>query len=196
MIDNEHKTASVDELFQITMIDRVRKCKVEICLKDKDGDEVPVRETIEKLTEYVLDKVKDTEGNQCKQQIMPLMGQAMVGGLSKILGLQMTALMLSQDHTRYSLMHMMTVGFYLLQWLKKKEIKIHTTETPLSDDDLAMYDRINSANSAATAAGFMGQDPREVIKSWLKAGKLSQSDLKEMGIDDEINITKDKHEAN
>lgn len=176
---------SVDDIFKVIMIDRKRKVKMHIQLQDKHGDEVPIRETVEKLTEWVLDKVKDDEPNTCQQQIVPLMGQAVASGLIKLLGPSIGTVMMSQEETRYSLVHMMTMSFYLLKWLQKKEIHIHTYEEPVTQDDLDKYDRVSRASDLTVQMASMGGDPKKVIELLLEQGKLKTSDLKEMGLGSE-----------
>jgi len=180
----EDPGATADELFRIVMIDRKRKVRMSIQLRDEDGDEIPVRETIEKLTEFIGDKLKEEEGNVCKQQIMPLMSQAVVGGMIKLMGQGFATYMLSQQHIRVGLIHMMTVSFYLVKWLQAKNIKIHTTEEPVTQSDIDMYDRISKANDMTMQAAAHGVDPKEIVREMLRQGSLHQDDLTEMGIED------------
>jgi hypothetical protein len=172
-----------DEIFRVIMIDKKRKVKINIQLRDESGDEIPIRETIEKLTEWVSDKVQSDSGNACQQQIVPLMGQAVAGGMIKLMGLSTATIMLSQEHTRYGLIYMMSVGFYLLKWLQKKNIKIHTFEEPVTDDDLAMYERVTRANDLSVQAAALGSDPKEIIKKLIESGQLKTSDLKQLGLE-------------
>jgi hypothetical protein len=120
---------------------------------------------------------------------MPLMAQSMVGGMVKLLGEEQTAFLLSHEVIRISLIHMMTVGFSLLKWIQKKDIKIYTTEEHISDEDIAMYERVSQANDLAMQGSAVGLHPDEVIKELVKRGKLETSDLKTMGYDiDKLNI--------
>lgn len=179
-VDNK---PSEDQLFRIITIDRQRRVKMNIQLRDKDGDEVPVRETVEKLTEWVSDQLgSDNEVNTCRQQIMPLMAHAVVGGMFKFLDRDMAASMLSTEVVRYSLVHMMSVGFYLLKWLQKKDIKIFTSEEPITQDELEMYDRLNNANSIMNMAQNMGVAPEDALIKLVQDGKLHAADLEQFGI--------------
>lgn len=175
---------SIDEIFKIVTIDPERKVKQHIQLRDEQGDEVPIRETIEKLTEYVSDKLKEEKGNTCKQQIMPLMAQSMAGGLCKLMGPYLTGLTLAQSHLRHSLMHMMTVSFYLLKWIQGKKIKIHTIEEQLTDEDYDTLQRVSEASGKAIIAQMAGLDGKEIIKEMLRAGKIKHSDLQYLGMED------------
>ena len=179
-----NNTPSIDELFRVITIDRQRNMRMEIELCDENGDTIPIKETAEKITEYVNDKLKDQEKNSCSQQIFPLMANAMVVSLCKLLGHPTTALMLTQDHIRYSFIEMMMIGFYLLKFIQQNNIKIHTTEEPISQEDIDMYERINRASSVATMAASVGTDPRDALRELLKAGKIKQEDLVSLGVED------------
>lgn len=191
----ENPTATADELFRIITIDRKRQVKMSVELRDSDGDVVPIRETIEKLTEYVGDKMKAEGENTCKQQIMPMMAQAVVGGLVKLMKEGPATYMLSQEHIRFSLVHMMIVSFYMFKWIQKKDIKIHTTEEHITQEDIEMYDRISTASDVTTMAAAHGIDPQQVVREMVKEGKLKASDLENIGV--ELSDTdKKKGEAN
>ena len=177
--------ATTDELFRIVMIDKPRKVKVNIQLRDKDGDEIPVRETIEKLSEWVSDKLKlndNNNNNQCRNQIFPLMSNAVVGALIKLLGPAYSTFLLSHESVRYSLIHAMVIGFYLLKWMQKKDIKIFTHDEPVTEEDIEMYDRISKANDTSIQAMAAGVNPQEVIKKLVQSGKLKAQDLEQMGV--------------
>lgn len=174
-------TPSTDQLFHVAMIDRKRKVRVTIRLRDQDGDEIPIRETIEKLTEWIVDQAKAEERNVCNQQILPLMSQAMVGGMIKLLGSYPSAVMISNEVIRHGLLYMMTVGFYLVKWLQQKEIKIHTIEEPITDSEIEMYDRISHASDISVQASTLGIDPKNILREMIKAGKLKHSDLEQFG---------------
>lgn len=190
----EAPTASVDELFRIITIDRKRKVKMTVQLRDAAGDEVPIRETIEKLTEYVGDKMKEDGHNTCKQQIMPMMAQAVVGGLVKLMNEGPATYMLSQEHIRFSLVHMMIVSFYMFKWIQKKQIKIHTTEEDITDEDIAMYDRVSTASDVSVMAAAHGGDPKEVLRQMIDSGQLKKEDLDGIGF--ELDTKQKKHEVN
>ena len=128
---------------------------------------------------------------------MPLMAQSMVGGLNKLMGPIFTGMMLSQEHVRYGLMHMMTVSFYLLKWIQGKNIKIHTIEEAITQDDIDTFDRVNKASSVAFMAQMAGHNGKDMIREMLKSGKIKRSDLKMLGAEDleDTEIDK-KHEVN
>lgn len=191
------------DLFKVVLINKIKKVITRISLKTPEGEEVPVRDTIEKLTEYISDKLyKTEEDNVCRDQIYPLMSQAMIGGLVKLLGPHGTALQISDEETRYAMMHMMTVGFYLMKWLQQKDVKIHTWEEEISDEDIAAYERISKTSDLAVKYGQAGGDPKDLMKKLIEMGKIKKEDLEHLGIPDtdiEDIMTpevKDKKESN
>ena len=180
----EDKNVSAEDLYSLVMIDKIRKVKTLITLRDSEGDEIPIRETTEKLVEFISDKVKDEEANSCKQQVMPLMSQAMVTGMIKLLGMQNTQLLLCDSTTRNGLMYMMTMSFYLLKWIQQKNIKIFSEEFSLSDDELASIERISFANDMTVKYAVSGGDPRDAIRKMIQKGLLKKEDLAAMGAEE------------
>ena len=180
-MSDSQKMPSIDEVFRLVTLDPHRKVKVTIELRDKDGDEVPIAETVQKISQYVADKMADPEANTCRQQIFPLSAQAMVLSLARLLGPELTSLLISQDQIRYSFVHVMMVGFYILQFLRSKDIKVHTIEEAVSDEDIATFHRVNKASGVLTLARHMGVDSREVVRELLRTGNITQEDLKTLG---------------
>lgn len=172
---------TADQLFKLVTIDRTRKVKTLVQLKDAEGDEIPVKETVEKLTEYITDKLKDEGDNSCKTQIFPLMGQAVTSGLVKYAGVSWASYFLADEPTRGALMQMMCMSFYLLKWIQQKGIKIYTVEEPLTDEEIEMYDRCSRASDITMKYTMAGGDPKKALREMLKRGMLKESDLSHMG---------------
>jgi hypothetical protein len=172
---------TADQLLTLTTIDRKRKVKTIIQLRDSEGDEIPVKETVEKLTEYITDKLKDSEENACKSQILPLMGQAITAGLTKYAGVEWAAYLLTDEVTRGSMATMMCMSFYLLKWIQQKGIKIHTIEEDITDEEIEMYDRCSKASSITTKYAMAGGDPKKALREMLKRGLIKEQDLAHMG---------------
>ncbi len=177
----EEPKTTLEELFKVVLIDRKRKVKLRPQLRDQDGDVVDIRETIEKLIEYVGDKMREETPNICNQQIMPLLAQAMTGGLVKLTGSRTAILMLSQEHIRFSLSYMMMASFYMMKWIQSKNIKIHTIEEHVTQEEIDMYDRVSKLSDISVQASQMGISPKEVIKKMLELGQIEQSDLEMIG---------------
>jgi hypothetical protein len=183
-IHDEQPKGSADEFYRVVMIDPVRKTELKIQLCDSEGDEVSLKETIQQLTEFVADKLKAEDTNTTKHQVTPLMAQAVVRGLIKLAGEAHACVMLSNESVRYALVHMMTVGFYLLKWIQKKKVKIQTTEHPVTDEDIAMYTRCSRATDSLTQFAAAGGDPKQLVKEFISDGTLKKEDLTEMGVAD------------
>ena len=170
------------ELFTAVTIDQVRKTKTAVNLKDSSGDDVAIQETVEKLIGYILDKVKDTESNSCKQQVMPLMAQAMVAGLVKLLGPDEASIMLSDPIIRNSLMYMTTMSFYLLKLIQQKNIKIFTEEFAVSQEEINNIMRASKISDLTIKFASMGGDVKEFLSELIKRGTVTKEELVKMGM--------------
>ncbi len=175
----------IHDLFAVVLIDTKSKEQISITLRDADGDEVSIREVIDNVTEYIMDKCKDEKVNTITGEIMPLMSQAMVAGLSRLFGPEMAAITLSDEYMRYGFINMMTVGFATLKFIQKKNLKIITSRKPLTDDEISSYSRRSQASDAMTRAAILGITPRELMTEMLKAGSLQAEDLEAMGVSKE-----------
>lgn len=188
---------SVEELFNVVTIDRPTKKKMtpELSLQ---GEPVPIQDTVENLTEFIEDMMKNQDdGNVTRIQTFPLMAKSMVFALHKLLGPQLTWSLLSQETVRYSLIHMLMVGFYLMQFVKKNGIKINTLQEALTDEDIEMYDRVNAASNLTATLSILGADPKEVIQELLREGAITREDLKMMGAEEVLTEKEeDKKERN
>jgi len=189
-------TPSIDQLLKIVMIDPRRKVKMSVQLRDEDGDEIPISEITEKITEYVSDRMKQEELNSTRQQVIPLMTQAMVSGLYKLMGPQLSSLLMSQEMTRYSLLFMMGVGFYLLKFIQQKNIKIHTIEEEVTQEEIDQYHRMNDASSIASIAAASGADPKEIVRILLKKGAITREDIISMGAEEILDDDDNSGEVN
>ena len=194
---SKNEEVSLDSLLQLVMIDIKRKVKVSIKLVDEDGDEVSVGETIEQVSQYISDKLESPKENTTSSQVFPLMAQSVTRGLSKLLGGQMASLLLSQEMTRYSLIHMMSIGFYLWNVIHKNGFKIETTEEPVSQEDIDSYRRLNKITDVASTAAALGADPREMIRELLRQGHITRGDIQKLGAEDILDdIPEDKKDVN
>lgn len=186
MYEDQMDSMSPEDVFNMVLINKAKKTKVHIVLSDEDGDEVDLVDIISELIEYVKDKLKDEEGNQFADQIMPLMTQSVVSGLGRLVGINATAFYLSNDGMRFSIIQMMCVGFLLLKLIQEKGLVITTYEEEVDDDVIEEIERKSKANSAATLASMIGQDPHEVLKQMYNRGDLTADDLRSMiGDEDE-----------
>jgi len=125
--------------FEPILIDTVNKSEIITTLKDKEGNEIPIKETVEGLTEWILKNMKDKKGNNCQIQIYPLATHVMITALSKLFGKTNASLIFNSDFYKQIVIYSMMIGFYLSNWFQKKEIKICTTEKPLTDEQINKY---------------------------------------------------------
>jgi hypothetical protein len=169
---------------KVIAIDRRRKVRMDAELRDEKGDLIDINETVEGIVNYVSDKMKSDDQNMIQQQVFPVMARAAVTALSEFVGPQTAGLMISQELFRTSLTSCMMSAFLLMQFIKKNDIKIYTSEQQLSDDELESFDRVNQASSVASLAGQLGANPRDVIREMIKQGRLKQEDLEALGAED------------
>jgi len=169
-----------EDVFKMVMINRAKKVKVHVKLRDEDNDEVDLPETITQLLNYVKDQLKDGDGNQFCEQILPLMSQSVVSGLGRILGIQSTAFHLANEATRTGIIHMMAIGLLLLKFVQENNLTIHTFEEEVSDEEIEEIERKAKASSVATMSSAMGIDPKDVLRQLRDQGKITDEDLKDI----------------
>jgi len=169
---------------KVVAIDRIRKVRMNAELRDTDGSIIDIQDTVENLAEYVLDKMKDEEANTIQRQVFPVMAHAAVTTLTQLVGQQTAGLLMSQELFRSTITSSMMISFLLMQFIKKNDIKIYTSEESITDEEMASYDRVNAATSVTTLAATLGADPKEIIRELIKQGRLTKEDLKALGVED------------
>lgn len=185
-----------EQLSKMIMIDKISKTKISVQLKDKDDNEVSIQETIEKLSEWVKNNVTSEEENSCQKQIFPLMSQAVLFSVNKIVGSDYVSAFLGQQATRNTLIYMMTIGFYFLKWMQKNEVKVFTSEEPIADEEINSLNRINNICSVISSLSVLGYNAKPVIKLLLDMGEITKEDLVKLGCEDWIEDDAKKDEEN
>lgn len=175
--ENQDEVAPED-ILQMVMINRNKKTKVSISLEDEEGDKVDLVETISGLIKYVEDKLNDKEENQFVEQILPLMSQSVVTGLSRMIGTDATAFHLTNPITRTAIINMMAVGFLLLKFVQQNDLSVVTHEEPVTDEEIAEIEQRSQVASAAMALASTGMDPKQVLQILKEQGKITDDDLK------------------
>lgn len=175
---------TAEEVFRLIAIDRKRKVKTSVELKDSEEDEIPIKEVVEELVQYINDKLADDEANICKTQILPLMVQAATIGLAKYLDKQSAAFLLADPVMRDSLIQMMGLSFYLLKWMQQKRIKIYTLEEQVTEEEIASLDRCSRASDLVARYAKSGGNPKVAMREMLKRGLLKEEDLEHLGAED------------
>jgi hypothetical protein len=172
-------------MFNLVMIDEKRKVRIQIALKTETGDEVDIEDTIRSISRWINRQLLEHPDGMCKRQATPLMSQAAVAALTDLLGSNLTTFLLSDEATRYAIIHSMTMGYYLLKFLEKKGIKIESIEYPMTDEEIAEVKRVTARDCQLTRAIMEGRDdPKTIIRNMVRQGLLSQEDLQAIGIED------------
>jgi len=115
-----------EDIIQLVTVDRDRKKKISVKIVDKDGDEVPFKDTIKQVMKYLEDKLAPGAQSQILTQIVPLMHQSMVAALPQTTGMQSAAAILALESIRFPMSMMMLLSFSLLKLIQQKEFKIIT----------------------------------------------------------------------
>lgn len=185
-----------EEVFKMCFINKAKKTTVRVELQDKDGDTVDLPDTIAELVSYINKQLKDENGNQFTDQIMPLMAQAMVSGLGRTLGIRTTAFYLAQPLTQRAFIEMMCISFLLLKFVQSKGLLLHTYEEEVTDEEIEAFERKSRANDVAVMGSFMGVDPKETLKAMLDEGQITADDLQDLAGDIKIKGDDEDGEAN
>lgn len=169
-----------EEVFKLIMVNKQRGVKISVHLEDETGDRIELADVVEGLINYIKDKMKDGDSNDFSSQIMPLMSQAIVSGLGRMIGLRETGFYLANESTRMAMMYMMCVGFLLLKYVQQHNLKIHTVEEEVSEDEMTDIDRKSQASSVGVMARLMGLDPEQILQELVKSGKIDQTTVNDL----------------
>lgn len=192
-----------EEIYKVITIDKDRKTKITIQLRDKSGDEISLQDAVQKLTDHVHAQLntEDSSENPIRLQIFPLMSQACVIALKRLIGLPSTAVLMAHDKFKFAIIESLIVSFLLHRWMspenKDKAITINTTEEPMTDDEMESLEKVSRITNAATLATAFGYSGTELIKELIRTGEVTEEDLKKMDINiDSLIDEKDKKEEN
>lgn len=171
-----------EDVFKMVMVNKIKNTKVKVELQDSEGEKIDLAEVITESLRFIDERMNDKspEGNQFADQIFPLISQATVSTLGRLLGINTAAFYLQNDTTRMSVIYSMSVAFLLLKYVQKHKLTIHTTEVPVSEDEIEEIERRSEANKAAMIGSMMGVDPASVIRHLFEEGKITEEDLSEL----------------
>ena len=169
-----------EDVFKMCTINKIKKTRVTVELRDEEDDVVELKDVIQQLLEYIKDQLKDKKGNQFVDQILPLMAQSVVSGLGRLIGLRLTAFHLSNEITRTSIIQMMCVALLMLKFVQQNGLQIHTFEEDVTDEEIEEVERRTRAESTATLAALAGHNPREVLERLRANGDITDQDLKDI----------------
>lgn len=169
-----------EDVLKMVMVNRHKNTSITVEIKDKDDDVVDLPELITQILNYVKDQLKSEEGNLILDQLMPLISQSLVSGLGRMMGIQNTAFLLTNNITKTSLLNMMIVAMLLLKFVQENNLTIFTHEKEVTAEEMDEIDRKAKASSVMTMGSMMGMDPREVLKEMVRQGQLTSQDLADL----------------
>jgi hypothetical protein len=184
MQEDDEDALTPEEVFSMVMLNPKKLTKVSAELQDKEGDSVELADIMIQITGYIKDRLKDPEGNQFGDQIMPLMSQASVSLLGRIMGLRTTAFLMANPMTRDAIIYAMCSSFLLLKWVQENDIVINTIEEHISQEEIDSIYRKAEANSAATMGALMGLDPQDILRKMYDEGQITKDDFANLFDDD------------
>jgi len=170
-----------EDVFKMVMLNRQKNTRIEVEIQDDEGDKVNLPELITQILGYVKDRLEDNNGNEIVDQLMPLVSQSLVSGLGRMMGMQNTAFLLTNEVTRVSLVNMMVVALLLLKFVQENNLTIFTHEQEMTPEEMEELERKAKASSVATMGSMMGMDPRDVLKEMMKQGQITKQDLIDLG---------------
>lgn len=169
-----------EEVFSLVMINKKRMVKTRIELKDEQGEVIPLHEVVADLLAFMKTKLEASEESQLADQIYPMMGQVLVSGLGRLIGIPLTGFYLASDLAKTSFMHMMSVSFLMLKYVQEKKLTIIAVEEPVEAEELASVERKSKANSLAMMGAMSGMSYKDILKELVDKGELTQEDLQTM----------------
>lgn len=180
ILEDDPDALTPEDVFTMVLLNKRNKTKVSVQLEDEDGDPIELADMMEELVNYVKDKLDDLEGNQVVDQIMPLMSQALVSGLGRLIGIQGTSFLIANPGTRMALIYMMMVSFILYKTVQVKGLKVVTTTVDVTQEEIDEVERKSKASSVASLSSMIGIDPREILEQMVENGTLTSDDLEDL----------------
>jgi hypothetical protein len=137
-IQDEPDDAALAEMQELRKDIKRKEEEVE-GIDDDRHDTIFLRETAQELAQYLMDHMKaGTEGENSPivRQILPLMSNIAGEALTTMMGPQLSAYLLVSDFLRTAMIFCMTLGFLTYRLMNKHDMKIATTETPMTDQEI------------------------------------------------------------
>lgn len=180
MMEDNPDSLTPEDVFKMVLLNKRDCTRVSVELEDEDGDTIELADMMEELVSYIKDKLGDEEGNQIVDQVMPLMSQALVSGLGRLVGLQGTAFLIANPDTRMALIYMMMVSFVLYKTVQVKGLKVITQIEDVTQEEIDEIERKSRASSVASMSAMAGMDPKEILNQMVEHGDLTREDLKDL----------------
>ena len=176
----EQEEITPEDVFRMVTINRRKKTKLSVELRDDEDDIVLIPEVVEELINYMRDKLRDEKESQLTGQIMPLMSQALVSGLGRLLGIRPTGALLFNEIMRYSLVQMMSMSMLLLKFIQDKGLKIFTYEEKCSQEELDSIEQKFEHAAMDAVEEVTGITPATLVKQAINQGLISREELEAM----------------
>lgn len=128
-----------EDIFSMVTIMPKRKMKVTVHLEDKDGDHVLIADLAENLTKFITDQIRLQESTAVNSPMFPMAGQLMTSIVPRFVGLNFAGLMFEASGFRHALLTFGLASMLFMQYIQQHELKIVTTSTELSDEEVQSY---------------------------------------------------------
>jgi len=163
----------------LVMVNRLKKTKVTIELRDKDGDKVEIQDILDDICTYIHAQLSEesTQDNQIKDQVLPFVSMAAAYVISNQLPNELGAMILSNKDSRHAILFAMCCSFLILRVVHSKDLKIFTIEEPVSDEDIARMDQFSKLNEYVVAAHVMGISMDELFELLKENGKITDNEI-------------------
>lgn len=172
-----------EELFKLIAINPRKGCVVNVELRDQDGDTVDLVKTMESILSYIKKQLSvdaDIENNQFADQILPLMTQATISTVGRLLSPRDTVMALGSEVTRSAFIYSMCAAFLLLKFVQKNDLKIYTTEEPASEEEINKLHRRSRIHELTLKCRSLGINPKDAINKLHEEGHLTAQELAEL----------------
>ena len=146
-----------------------RKIKIVAHLEDKEGQVVDVADLAEDLVKFIQEQMKTQESTPVNSQMFPMVGQFMTSIVPRFMGLNFAALMFEASSTRQTLLTFGLASMLFMQYVQQHELKIVTTTSDLSDQELEEYYQRSEAAEKRIQSAFRNalgvednEDPEDI----------------------------------
>ncbi len=164
-----------EELVQMILLNKERKVRIKVELRDETDQPVSLKKVIKDLMEYINDKFKnpDTKNNSFVTQIYPLLANVLSTSLAGSLDPNLAAAVLTSNVVKDSFMMTMSLSFLLLQYIKQNNLTIHTIEEQLTEEQLEEWDTRVLISAIAGKASMLGVDFKQAVAVVYKHGNIT-----------------------
>lgn len=139
-MEREEKLTPEDVFSMVTIMPK-RKIKVTAHLEDKDGEIILVKDIADDLVKFINGEMQQTDSTAVNSQLFPMAGQFMTSIVPRFIGIPVAGVMFESGTMRHGILTFGLASMLLMQYIQQHELKIVTTVTDLSDDEIEDYIR-------------------------------------------------------